>query len=45
MTALDDKNPNNNLFIDKNGNPNIVSRGSKTAKDWLISDTFTINSA
>jgi hypothetical protein len=26
------------VFVDKEGNPNIVFRGSKTAKDWLISD-------
>jgi len=26
------------VFVDSNGNPNIVFRGSKTAKDWLISD-------
>jgi hypothetical protein len=26
------------VFIDKDGTPNIVVRGSKTAKDWLISD-------
>jgi len=31
-------NNENKVFIDKNGTPNIVSRGSKTAKDWLISD-------
>ena len=28
----------NKVFIDKKGNPNIVARGSKSAKDWLISD-------
>ena len=26
------------VFVDKNGVPNIAVRGSKTAKDWLISD-------
>jgi len=26
------------VFIDEAGNPNIAFRGSKTAKDWLISD-------
>jgi len=26
------------VFVDSMGNPNIVFRGSKTAKDWLISD-------
>ena len=26
------------VFIDKNGNPNIAVRGSKSAKDFLISD-------
>ena len=26
------------VFVDKNGAPNIAVRGSKTAKDWLISD-------
>ena len=26
------------VFIDSMGNPNIAFRGSKTAKDWLISD-------
>lgn len=28
------------VFIDSMGNPNIAFRGSKTAKDWLISDTL-----
>ena len=26
------------VFVDKNGVPNTAVRGSKTAKDWLISD-------
>jgi len=26
------------VFVDKKGTPNIAVRGSKTAKDWLISD-------
>ena len=26
------------VFIDKNGNPNIAVRGSKSAKDFLVSD-------
>ena len=26
------------VFVDKNGAPNIAVRGSKTAKDWLVSD-------
>ena len=26
------------VFVDSMGNPNIAFRGSKTAKDWLISD-------
>jgi hypothetical protein len=26
------------VFVDENGTPNIAVRGSKTAKDWLISD-------
>ena len=26
------------VFVDEAGNPNIAFRGSKTAKDWLISD-------
>jgi hypothetical protein len=26
------------VFVDEQGNPNIAFRGSKTAKDWLISD-------
>lgn len=26
------------VFVDSQGNPNIAFRGSKTAKDWLISD-------
>jgi hypothetical protein len=26
------------VFVDSKGNPNIVFRGSQTAKDWLISD-------
>jgi hypothetical protein len=26
------------VFVDSEGNPNIAFRGSKTAKDWLISD-------
>jgi hypothetical protein len=28
------------VFIDSMGNPNIAFRGSKTAKDWLLSDTL-----
>lgn len=28
------------VFIDSMGNPNIAFRGSKTAKDWLVSDTL-----
>jgi len=28
------------VFVDPMGNPNIAFRGSKTAKDWLISDTL-----
>ena len=30
----------NKVFVDKDGNPNIVARGSKTLKDWLISDSL-----
>ena len=26
------------VFVDSEGNPNIAFRGSKTARDWLISD-------
>jgi hypothetical protein len=26
------------VFVDSQGNPNIAFRGSKTARDWLISD-------
>jgi len=28
------------VFVDSMGNPNIAFRGSKTAKDWLVSDTL-----
>lgn len=28
------------VFIDSAGNPNIAFRGSKTVKDWLLSDTL-----
>ena len=28
------------VFVDSMGNPNIAFRGSKTAKDWLLSDTL-----
>lgn len=28
------------VFVDSAGNPNIAFRGSKTVKDWLISDTL-----
>ena len=28
------------VFIDSAGNPNIAFRGSKTVKDWLVSDTL-----
>lgn len=28
------------VFVDSAGNPNIAFRGSKTAKDWLLSDTL-----
>ena len=32
----------NKVFVDKDGNPNIVARGSKTLKDWLISDSLLL---
>ena len=33
--------PENKVFVNKkNGDVNIVARGSKTLKDWLISDTL-----
>ena len=28
------------VFVDSQGNPNIAFRGSKTVKDWLVSDTL-----
>lgn len=38
--TYDDKLSTNQskVFVDKAGNPNIAFRGSKTAKDWLVSD-------
>ena len=33
MTALDDKNPNNNLFIDKNGNIDNDVKGNNDDND------------
>jgi hypothetical protein len=38
--AIDKKLSTNEskVFVDSMGNPNIVFRGSKTVKDWLISD-------
>jgi hypothetical protein len=30
--------PESKVFVDSQGNPNIAFRGSKTARDWLISD-------
>ena len=31
-------NKNQKVFTDENGNPNISFRGSKTIKDWVVSD-------